>query len=80
MIDIHCHILPCIDDGSKSIDETLEMARIAVDEGIHHIIATPHYIQYSDYLNKQQVQKLVDEVNDVLNDAIEKAKVYVKSR
>lgn len=66
MIDIHCHILPCIDDGSKSIDETLEMARIAVDEGIHHIIATPHYIQYSDYLNKQQVQKLVDEVNDVL--------------
>ena len=45
MIDIHCHILPGIDDGAKSMDETLEMARIAVSEGIYHIIATPHYIQ-----------------------------------
>jgi len=63
MIDLHCHILPGIDDGAKTIDETLEMARIAVKEGIHHIIATPHYIQYSDYLGKQDVEKLVDEVN-----------------
>lgn len=66
MIDIHCHILPGIDDGAKSMDETLEMARIAVSEGIYHIIATPHYIQYSDYANKEQVRQLVDEVNNVL--------------
>ena len=37
MIDLHCHILPGIDDGSKDIEETLEMARIAVSEGIHHM-------------------------------------------
>ena len=49
MVDLHCHILPGIDDGSKDIEETLEMARIAVSEGVHHIICTPHYIQYSDY-------------------------------
>ncbi len=64
MIDLHCHILPGIDDGSKNIEETLEMARIAVSEGIHHIICTPHYIQYSDYYNKQQVEALVVEMNE----------------
>ena len=46
MIDLHCHILPGIDDGAKDMDETLEMARIATSQGIKNIICTPHYIQY----------------------------------
>ena len=32
MIDIHCHIVPNIDDGAKSLDDALEMAKIAYDE------------------------------------------------
>lgn len=43
MIDIHCHILPGMDDGSKSLPQTLKMAEQAVSEGITHIIATPHH-------------------------------------
>lgn len=42
MIDIHCHILPGIDDGPKHIDESLEMAKIASLDGITTIVATPH--------------------------------------
>ena len=42
MIDIHCHILPNIDDGPSSMDESIAMARLAVDDGIHTIVATPH--------------------------------------
>lgn len=42
MIDIHCHILPAVDDGSRSIEESLKMAEIAVKDGIHQIVATPH--------------------------------------
>lgn len=42
MIDLHCHILPDVDDGSSGIDESLAMARQAVSDGIHTIIATPH--------------------------------------
>jgi len=42
MIDVHCHILPSIDDGSSSMEESLEMARIAVADGIRTIVATPH--------------------------------------
>ena len=34
MIDIHCHMLPGIDDGAADIEEALEMARIAVEDGI----------------------------------------------
>jgi protein-tyrosine phosphatase len=43
MIDIHCHILCGIDDGAKDLNESLEMARIAYEDGIRHIIATPHF-------------------------------------
>src|SRR5690349_10806426 len=42
MVDIHCHILPGIDDGSKSWEMTTEMCRVAVADGIKHIVATPH--------------------------------------
>ena len=42
MIDIHCHILPDIDDGPKTFDESLAMARIAAEDGITGIVATPH--------------------------------------
>ncbi|MGH9547304.1 MAG: tyrosine-protein phosphatase [Terriglobales bacterium] len=42
MIDIHCHVLPQVDDGSKSWDMSLEMCRMAADDGIEHIVATPH--------------------------------------
>lgn len=42
MIDLHCHILPHIDDGSDSFEESVAMARIAAEDGIAAIVATPH--------------------------------------
>ncbi len=42
MVDIHCHILPGIDDGSESWEMTAEMCRVAAKDGITHIVATPH--------------------------------------
>ena len=42
MIDIHSHILPGIDDGSRSLSMSLEMAKQAVENGITHMICTPH--------------------------------------
>jgi len=42
MVDIHTHILPGIDDGSKSWEMTAEMCRVAAADGITHIVATPH--------------------------------------
>lgn len=41
--DMHCHILPGVDDGSRSMEQTISMLKIAYDEGVRLIIATPHY-------------------------------------
>lgn len=43
MVDIHNHILPGVDDGSKNMEQTIQMLQIAYKEGIDCIIATPHY-------------------------------------
>ncbi len=43
MIDTHLHILPGVDDGPETMQESLELARVLVQEGIHTAIATPHY-------------------------------------
>jgi protein-tyrosine phosphatase len=42
MIDIHCHILPGIDDGPSDMNESIEMASVAAADGITTIVATPH--------------------------------------
>jgi protein-tyrosine phosphatase len=42
MLDLHCHILPGVDDGAACLDEALAMARFCVRDGITHIVATPH--------------------------------------
>src|SRR5574337_227878 len=44
MIDIHCHILPGVDDGPETLDQAIAMCRIAAGDGIRAIVATPHFI------------------------------------
>ncbi len=43
MIDIHCHILPGIDDGPETLEESLALCRAAAADGVRTIVATPHY-------------------------------------
>lgn len=43
MIDFHCHILYGLDDGADSLEESVEMAKIAHEDGVRHIFATPHF-------------------------------------
>lgn len=42
MIDVHSHLLPIIDDGSSSLEASIQLARVAVMEGITHSLVTPH--------------------------------------
>jgi len=44
LVDIHCHLLPEVDDGSASRAESLDMARLAVADGISIVVATPHQL------------------------------------
>jgi len=50
MIDIHCHLLPGIDDGATTIEQSLALARYAAADGITHMVVTPH-IQPGTYAN-----------------------------
>ncbi len=42
MIDLHCHLLPGVDDGAPDLETALDLARLAVDNGITHAVLTPH--------------------------------------
>lgn len=60
MIDIHCHILPGIDDGSRTIEESIEILKKASNNGVTDIILTPHYILGSDYVtNNSEKRRLM---------------------
>ena len=67
-VDIHCHILPAIDDGAKSWDESLAMARMAAGDGTEVIIATPH--QLGSYRHNQgaDIRSIVGELNTLLTE------------
>lgn len=58
MIDIHCHLLPCVDDGAKSWDVTLAMCRMAEQDGVTHIVATPHANNEFSYDRALHVDRL----------------------
>jgi len=53
MIDLHCHLLPGVDDGSKSMDISLKLATDAVKDGIDYALLTPHHMN-GVYLNHKQ--------------------------
>lgn len=66
MIDIHCHILPGIDDGAATIEDSLAMARAAVKEGITTIIATPHHKNNQFNNPKSSILTRANDLNTVL--------------
>jgi len=58
MIDIHCHILPEVDDGPRTWDVSVEMCRMAAADGIEHIVATPHANNRYHYDRESLLQDL----------------------
>ena len=51
MIDFHSHILPGIDDGSTSVEMSIEMLLMEAQQGITHVVATPHFYAQRDQLD-----------------------------
>src|SRR5919198_2219008 len=58
MVDIHCHILPQVDDGAKSWEVATEMCRIAAADGITHVVATPHANEDYAYYREEHCARL----------------------
>ena len=67
MIDLHCHILPGIDDGAETMEASIAMAEKAISQGISHILCTPHH-NNGKYSNpKSDVISLVSSVQSELD-------------
>jgi protein-tyrosine phosphatase len=72
MVDIHCHILPGLDDGASSLEESVEMAEMAIADGITHVVATPHANgQYP--FDPEIVRQRRDELQLILGDRLQLA-------
>ncbi len=65
--DFHSHILPCIDDGSKSVEMTLEMLDAAAKQGIKAMVATPHF-----YPNYDSPDKFISRRAEAIHNLLEK--------
>lgn len=66
MFDTHCHILPMVDDGSSSLQESLNMIKIAYDDGVRAMLATPHKNHPIDF----RPQKTAEESFELLRSAV----------
>jgi len=67
MVDLHCHILPGLDDGPATMEESMAMAESAMADGITHVVATPHSnSQY--HFDFAHVRELRDELQGKIGD------------
>lgn len=63
MIDTHAHILPSLDDGPQTIEESVELCKIAANDGIKKIVATPHSKDGVYEAKSDEILKMVDALN-----------------
>ena len=63
MYDLHAHILPGVDDGSRTPEETLEMSRVAAETGTRIILATPHRKDVTEDWSVGHLRRLIADMN-----------------
>ena len=68
MIDFHTHILPGVDDGAKSIEETIELLKEAQSVGVDKVILTSHYIESYYESNVKERTNIINSAKKLLND------------
>ena len=66
-IDMHCHILPGVDDGSSDIRQTWQMLKIAYTDGIRDIIVTPHFHIGKSMVHAGDVRRIVQHLQDEID-------------
>jgi protein-tyrosine phosphatase len=69
MVDVHCHILPGVDDGAADVKESLAMAQAAISDGITHVVATPHSSTEFRF-NYGRVRELRDQLQRLVGDRL----------
>ncbi len=65
MIDLHCHILPRVDDGAQNLTEAVAMAKLAVNSGVTAVAATPHCVDGGSAAIREQVLLLREALEEM---------------
>jgi protein-tyrosine phosphatase len=78
-IDIHSHILPQLDDGSRSMEQTMSMLKIAYSDGIRTIIATPHFREGNITTTKQMMEDCIAKVKCEMGEDIPQINILIGS-
>lgn len=68
MFDLHSHILPGVDDGPSTMEESIEMARLAYDDGTRTIVATPHNRDVTERSSLATVRDIAERFNQEIHD------------
>jgi protein-tyrosine phosphatase len=69
LIDLHCHILPGIDDGPDDLQSSLELARLLSEEGVETVAATPHLREDHPEVRPTELRARCDDLRQALSDA-----------
>ncbi len=77
VVDIHCHVMPGVDDGAKDMNEALEMISIAEKEGITKIICTPHFKSQHRNVSGEQLVENFQHLKEESAKAGNKVQLYL---
>ncbi len=75
-MDMHCHCLPGIDDGARSMEESLQMLQQAYADGIRTVIATPHFHHRRGHAAKEVILEKVQQVQEAIRETCPDLKLY----
>jgi len=76
MIDLHCHILPNIDDGPSLVADSVDMCKTAITDGITDIIATPHYLNGRHDVSLEKRDLYLEKINIFLHKSGLKLRIH----
>ena len=68
LFDLHNHLLPLVDDGPISMDETMEIVSLSELQGVHTIVATPHKKDVNELHSVTYVKDLLEEANRICSE------------
>ena len=77
LVDTHCHILPEVDDGARSMEETRQMLQEAYEDGIRYIIATPHHHPRRGRKSPKQLRRQLKLVREEAAQISDELRIYL---
>ena len=75
-IDMHCHVLPAVDDGARDMDTSIRILELAYAEGIRGIIATPHYHGGHYETTPEEIRSRLDSLRAIAAEKFEDLQIY----